>query len=191
MVRLTVSPLNDAQTAAALPLVRMVAPEIGRDQWLSHVARLRSRGGGVLGLFAFDTLQGVAGWRPDDDLRSGRTLRVDPLVTVELTQAAPGRAALCEALERVARETGCSSLVLSVAERGYADPRSGKRAGWSALGFDLEAVTFSRRLGPQATTAAAWPPPAFRFDLRRPRDRRPTRPRAVAGPARSDFWSDF
>jgi hypothetical protein len=139
--------LGGEQIADCYPLVRTAAPEVSAERWQDFAEAAIRGTGGILGAYAGNlALHGVAVFRPDSCLHGGRSLRVDPMVTLELDGSAPVRAALCEALELIAMARDCGKLVLSLNSRGYADPAGRKALGWLKLGMDLEAVTFAKTL---------------------------------------------
>lgn len=147
MTSFTVAPLDSAAMADAYPMVRAAAPEVEAEQWQRYAEWLRNAQGGVLGAFAPNArLHGVAAYCRDDELRHGRALRVDLIVTFELSRSAPVRRALCDALEGLAREKRCDRLTLALPSRGFADAASAKAESWSELGFEMDSVTLSKRL---------------------------------------------
>lgn len=141
-----VVPLDPAEADQAYPLVRTIAPEVSLDGWLDYVAR-RCREGGLLGLFGDDgALIGLASHRFGQRLRHGRVLALDDFVTFELTHAAPGRAALMQGAEDLARSLGCTGIEIRTGARGFADFGSAKASGWLALGLALDSVIFVKSL---------------------------------------------
>ena len=147
MTRFTVAHLHADRMADAFPLVRMAAPEVSPDQWRRYADWLGRAEGGVLAAYAGNaTLHGVAAYCRDDSLRYGRALRVDLIVSFELSGAAPARAALLEALALVALAKGCETLTVCMPRRGYADGGSDKAGSWAEQGFALDSVTFAMRI---------------------------------------------
>ncbi|MDT9600885.1 hypothetical protein [Sphingosinicella rhizophila] len=150
-MQFSVSELRKDQIPEAYALIRMAAPEVAFQRWREFADALIADGGGILGVFAGDwTLHGLATYEVDDVLRHGRTMKVDTVVTFELNRLAPARKALCEGLERRAAELGCAAMMLAMRSRGYADGRSDKAEGWTALGLDLDGVTFAKVVQPGA-----------------------------------------
>jgi hypothetical protein len=138
--------LGRADAAMAYPLIRSIAPEVGLEEWVDYVKR-RCREGGLIGLFGeCGTLVGIASYRLGERLRHGRVLAVDDFVTFELSQAAPGRAALMAAAEERARMLCCTGIEIRTAARGFADSNSQKASGWLALGLALDSVIFVKPL---------------------------------------------
>ena len=132
---------------AAYPLVRVVAPEVSAEQWLVYARKVRMRGG-LLGLIgAEDALCGLLTYRNEENLRRGRIFHIDNFFTFELNRAAPGRKALCEAAEALARKQGCTAVEIRLDSRGYADTGAAKTQSWLNLGHSLEAVVFTKLLG--------------------------------------------
>jgi hypothetical protein len=141
-----VGALEPVLADAAYPLVRSIAPEVSLEDWLDYVER-RCREGGIMGLFADNGgLIGLFSYRFGERLRHGRVLALDDFVTFELSQAAPGRAALMAAAENLARSLGCTGLEVRVGSRGFPDPGSGKASGWLGLGLALDSVIFVKPL---------------------------------------------
>lgn len=138
--------LQESELALAFPLVRSVAPEAGLARWQAYARSLFEAEGGVLGVSTGGSLQGIAIYRPEETLRHGRTLRVETIVSFELNQAAPARAAMCEALELLAASKGCPTLTVTMPSRGYVDPQSDKADRWATLGLAADSVVFSRKV---------------------------------------------
>ena len=131
---------------AAYPLVRAVAPEVSAEHWLVYARKVRMRGG-LLGLIgAENALFGLLTYRNVESLRRGRIFYVDNFVTFELNRAAPGRKALCEAAEALARKQGCAAVEIRLDSRGYGDGGTAKSQGWLRLGHSLEALVFTKLL---------------------------------------------
>ena len=131
---------------AAYPLVRTVAPGVSVEQWSIHARKVRMRGG-LLGLIgAENALFGFLTYRNEESLRHGRIFRIDIFVTFELNRAAPGRKALCEAAEALARKQGCTAIEIRIDSRGFAEGGTARTQGWLNLGHSLEAVVFTKSL---------------------------------------------
>lgn len=147
MQHFTISQPGPGVIAQAYPLVRMTAPEVTLEQWREHAGRLFATGGGILAVSAGDSsLLGLATYRPEEDLRHGRVLRIDTIVTFELSHTSPARQALCEGLDRLARELGCSAVTLTLDCRGYVEPACPKCESWLKLGLEPETVTLAKTL---------------------------------------------
>jgi hypothetical protein len=150
--------LREDRIAEAWLLVRMAAPSVALERWTRFAAAIRSRGG-VLGAIAGGgALHGVAAYRLDEDLRHGATIRVDLLVTCELSASAPVRAALVEALEVIARSHGCAALTVLLPKPRGPEPAT-RSAPWAALGFEAGPLAFVK---PFAPVPCAWPDRAAR-----------------------------
>ena len=131
---------------AAYPLVRTAAPDVSAQQWRNYAGKVRMRGG-LLGLMGpHSTLFGLLTYRNEASLRHGRIFVVDNFLTFELNRAAPGRQALCDAAEALAREQGCAAIEFRLDSRGYAIDRSAKARSWLDLGHNLKAVVFTKIL---------------------------------------------
>ena len=141
-----VDALDPVLARAAYPLVRCIAPEVSLEDWLDYAER-RCREGGLRGLYSVDGgLIGLFSYRFGERLRHGRVLAIDDFVTFELSQAAPGRAALMEAAVELARSLGCTGFEVRVGARGFADAGSSKASGWLGLGLALDSVIFVKSL---------------------------------------------
>ena len=131
---------------AAYALARTALPEVSAKQWSDYARNARAQGG-LLGLVgAQGTLFGFVSYRIGAALRHGRTLQIDHFVTLELSRSAPGRRALCGAVEALARKQGCTAIEVRMDSRGYADGGTAKAQGWTSLGHSLEAVVFTKSL---------------------------------------------
>jgi hypothetical protein len=147
MPNFTVSPLQPEQIPAVWPLVRMGRADLSLEEWNAYARKLLEGSGGILGAFAPGSrLQGIATFRPDIDLRFGKALRVDLIVTFELKRDAPVRQVLCDAIDLIAEGFGCKGVVMTMGCRGYADPSSAKAETWRALGLGIEAVLLTKKL---------------------------------------------
>lgn len=138
--------MDENAFSAAYPLVRTATPDVSVEQWLDYAHKVRMRGG-LLGLMGpQSTLFGMLTYRDEESLRYGRIFVVDNFLTFELNRAAPGRQALCDAAEALARKQGCNAIELRLDSRGYAINASVKARGWLNLGHSLEAVVFIKML---------------------------------------------
>lgn len=147
LARFTVIHLPRAKLDEALPLARMAAPMLTAERWRRFARVLDKCSGGVLAAFASDGRpHGFAAYWVDESIVHGRILRVEPMVTFEIGRSAPVRAALCSALESLAKAKACEHLVISMASRGYADARSVKSRAWAALGMEIGAVSLVKRV---------------------------------------------
>ena len=139
--------------AAAYPLVRTTTPDVSAEQWLEYARKVRMRGG-LLGLMGpGGTLFGLLTYRDEESLRHGRIFVVDNFLTFELSRAAPGRQALYDAVEELARKQERNAIELRLDSRGFAISRSAKARSWLDLGHSLEAVVFIKLLEVKAEDA--------------------------------------
>ena len=131
---------------AAYSLVRTTAPDVSAEQWSAYAHKVRTRGG-LLGLMGPQTtLFGLLSYRTEESLRHGCVFVVDNFLTFELSRAAPGRQALCDAAEALARKQSCNALEYRLDSRGFAIDRSTKARSWLDLGHSLQAVVFIKSL---------------------------------------------
>ena len=138
--------IDENAFAAAYPLVRTAAPDVSAEQWSAYAHKVRMRGG-LLGLMGpQSTLFGLLAYRNEESLCHGRIFVVDNFLTFELNRAAPGRQALCEAAEALARKQGCKAIELRLDSRGFAIDRSAKARSWLDLGHTFQGVVFTKIL---------------------------------------------
>lgn len=156
MPHFTVTELERADLAAAWPVVRAAAPGLDPERWQSFAEALIDRGGGVIGVAAEDGgLHGIATYDPVEKLHQGKVLKVDTLVSFELSRRAPVRRLLCEALDRLAHLLGCDALAVTVPSRGYVAQMEKKAKGLTDLGQQLDEVVFLKKLGREAEAKLA------------------------------------
>ena len=138
--------MDDKLLDAAYPLVRSLAPGVSVDDWLTYARKARMRGG-LLGLIGPEgTLFGMLAYRHEEHLQRGRILHVDSFITFELSRAAPGRKALCEAAEALARKHGCTAIEIRLDRGKFAEGVTARTQGWLGLGHSLESVVFVKSL---------------------------------------------
>lgn len=152
MANFSIANLDSGTLRDAWPLVHAAAPELSLSDWQSFAEQLIDEGGGILVARSVGgEFHGLAAYRVEHCLRGGLTLRVEPLIAFDLHHRGPVRRALIAALAALGRSHSCSSLVVAIAGRGYAEGGE-KSAAWRALGLDLESVLFARRLPHPAAT---------------------------------------
>ncbi len=146
MTHFSVSDLSDGQIESAYALIRTLAPDVSLERWLTYARGMQTKGG-ILGLFGGgDTLFGLLTYRREDCLRYGMIMLVENFVTFELSRASPGRKALCEAVESLARAQDCAAVRMIVSGRGHIDSSSAKTRGWIALGHNAESIVLTKDL---------------------------------------------
>lgn len=152
---LSVSELEEGELAPAYALVRTLAPGVSLDRWLSFARTHREHGGFLALRGEQGVLFGLLSYREEDSLRLQRVLRIENFISFELSAAAPGRKALFEAAEAIARDRGCAAVRVTI---GGAEAVTAKLRGWAALGLDAEQVVLTKRLDnagrPRAEAAA-------------------------------------
>ncbi|MCW3796574.1 hypothetical protein OMW55_01960 [Sphingomonas sp. BN140010] len=124
MTKLQTLPLTLDMVPAALPLLRMTQPHLSLPEWQAAAARLTAgEGSGVLTLATSGgQLLGIAAWRVEPHDRHGLALKVDPFVLCELSGRAPGRERLCAALQEMAEQRGCDTVLFAPHSRGLFRP---------------------------------------------------------------------
>ena len=111
----TIQQLTREQLASAWPLVRARGAIIDLDRWLDAGRRLAANGGGILAVATAEgALHGVATYEPVEEVPVGRVLRVDTLVTFELSRRSPVRNALCAALAEFANRLQCDAITVAL-----------------------------------------------------------------------------
>lgn len=149
--------MDENTVSAAYPLIRTATPHVSAEQWLDYARKVRMRGG-LLGLMGpQNTLFGLLTYRSEASLDHGRVFVVDNFLTFELNRAAPGRQALCDAAEALARTKGCNAIELRLDSRGYAIDASARARAWLNLGHSLEGVVFIKMLGVATAEAVLRP----------------------------------
>lgn len=120
MLQFTVHHLTETELASAWPLVRATRSPPDLERWLLLARALMSRGGGVLAVSAEDGLiHGIATYEPVHKPEVGQVLEVRTLATFELSRRARVRRILCQALDQLARSTGCVAVAVGHGNRGY------------------------------------------------------------------------
>lgn len=149
--------MDENAVSAAYSLIRTATPQVSAEQWLDHARKIRMRGG-LLGLVGPEnTLFGLLTYRNEESLCLGRIFVVDNFLTFELNRAAPGRQALSEAAEALARKQGCKAIEFRLDSRGFAIDRSAKARSWLDLGQRLGSVVFIKMLEAAREADAAAP----------------------------------
>lgn len=149
MPELSVSQLGLGQVDEALPLALMAAPRLDPDDWHDRASRLIARSGGLIGVYAPDSrLHGIAAYRPDCSLRLGRTLRVELMVSFELSRRAPVRTALVGALELIAEAMGCETLSIEMDHSAFGpEPDAAPRSRlWRTMGLEPESLVWAKSI---------------------------------------------
>jgi hypothetical protein len=156
MPRILTFELFHDRLGEALPLVRMAVPGVDERRWFAHCHQMVRLGGGVLGAAAEDAaLQGVATWRPEEDLQLGRLLRVEMMVALELSVANPVRAALCESLETVRGDLEAVGVALSLPARDRDGRLTPLPETWRRAGFRRQALFLCSKSGPDRQPSAS------------------------------------
>jgi hypothetical protein len=115
MPDLSVACLEGSHVERALPLIRLVAPQVSGEEWRDQAAGAVEKGGGVIAVSAEDGLiHGIALFQPRNMLRLGRVLQVDDVITTELNRKAPVHRLLLDTLAHLARTLECTSLAMTV-----------------------------------------------------------------------------
>lgn len=106
----------------AFPLMQQLRPHLAtEDDFTRRVGRMRNEGYLLLGAFDAGSLVALAGYRLQENLVYGTFLYVDDLITTETQRGHQWGSRLLNALERLARASGCARLVL---DTGVANARA-------------------------------------------------------------------
>ena len=136
-----------------LPASGYVRPS--EDLWQS-LAATRLADGGILGLYGGDgALTGLLSWREEQRLAHGKVLAVQDFVVFELSRAAPGRRALCDAAEKLARARNCDAIEFRVPAKLSGECLPARLAGWLELGHGIDSLVLLKPLRPTAPRLAA------------------------------------
>ena len=115
-----VRPLNLDQVPQAYPVVSILDPDLGPDQWSSYAIDLLtwSDGTGQRSILTVQNEQnhifGLSIYCVKPDLRQGRILEIENFAVVDVIgNRAPARILLA-ALEKIAREQACSCVSISL-----------------------------------------------------------------------------
>ncbi|MDH4562815.1 GNAT family N-acetyltransferase [Pseudomonas sp. BN411] len=106
----------------AFPVMQQLRPHLTSEaDFISRIERMRAEGYRLVGAFDAGRLAGLAGYRLQENLIYGAFLYVDDLVTTEALRGGQWGSRLLQALERLARASGCARLVL---DTGLANARA-------------------------------------------------------------------
>jgi hypothetical protein len=161
MEAFTVRPIEAADIPSAYPLAREMAPDLTPAAWKRLARRTagapRSGGRasrGILIAWAPDRpfLSGLLLYRVDRDLRHGRILVADPVISMDLLDSRPALDALLGELDPLAGRLDCRK-VRSVVHTGR-----GEMTRWLIdAGYGVEGALFHKVLTGGAPPAAPFP----------------------------------
>lgn len=127
---------------ACLPLMRELRPHLKEDaDFVERVSRMRADGYRLLAAMADGQPVALAGYRLQENLIYGRFLYVDDLVVAQGRRGERWGARLLQALDAVARDSGCARLVLDTGLGNALAQRFYFRAG-----LLTSAIRFSKSL---------------------------------------------
>lgn len=136
---------DDAQLAAAWPVVRLLRPHLDRSALLAAVAVQRAEGYLSAGAYLDDQCVAFAGYRIQSMLAHGRVLYVDDLVSAEAHRGSGHGRALLAWLVDEARRAGCQSLQLDSGSH-----RLDAHAFYFRFGLRITSFHFALPLEPSA-----------------------------------------
>ncbi|MNG93272.1 aminoalkylphosphonic acid N-acetyltransferase [compost metagenome] len=107
---------------SAFPVMQQLRPHLTSEaDFVSRIERMRVEGYRLIGAYDSGVLVALAGYRLQENLVYGAFLYVDDLVTAEAQRGGQWGSRLLQALERLARASGCARLVL---DTGLANARA-------------------------------------------------------------------
>lgn len=107
---------------SAFPIMQQLRPHLTSEaDFLSRIERMSLNGYRLIGAYDSGVLVGLAGYRLQENLVYGSFLYVDDLVTAAAQRGGQWGSRLLQALERLARASGCARLVL---DTGLANARA-------------------------------------------------------------------
>lgn len=126
---------------AAFPVMQQLRPHLASEaDFISRVERMRTAGYLLVGAFDSGSMVALAGYRLQENLVYGTFLYVDDLITAETQRGHQWGARLLQALERLARASGCARLVL---DTGLANARA--QRFYSREGLHNSALRFQKQ----------------------------------------------
>ncbi|MBO1012554.1 GNAT family N-acetyltransferase [Achromobacter sp. SD115] len=132
---------------ACLPLMRELRPHLKEDaDFVERVSRMRADGYRLLAAMAEGQPVALAGYRLQENLIYGRFLYVDDLVVAQGRRGERWGARLLQALDALARDSGCARLVLDTGLGNALAQRFYFRAG-----LLTSAIRFSKSLDTPAS----------------------------------------
>ena len=118
LAHFSIQALKARELGEAWPVIRATASHANPEWWMSDAADMIEAGGGVLVARAPDgRIHGVATFKVPPAPKAERTIVIPTLVAFELSRSAPVRAALLEALGRIAERLGCGHVALPLSAK--------------------------------------------------------------------------
>ena len=155
--RFFAKPLETLDPALSFPLVRLVEPALGLDEWRSFVAEIKAARhlggpmrGGVIVVDKLDYVHGLFCYEAAPDLRSGSVLEVDRLIVVDNILDTGAAESLLSALETVAHTLFCEKIRISLPEAWLAAPQSANAISrlLTQAGYVHDAIAMVKTLKP-------------------------------------------
>jgi hypothetical protein len=138
-------PLTAEQMPQALPLVRVVAPQLDLETWVAFGAQRAATGaGGIVALRdGRGYFRGLYGYQIRHDLLDGAVLEIDLAITMDLAHRRDASAALTSEIGKLSRKLGCDGVHV----RLRPDQRLLRRC-FERQGYTLCAITLAAPLQP-------------------------------------------
>jgi GNAT superfamily N-acetyltransferase len=106
---------SDAEIDSCFDVMSLLRPHLKREEFVRLVRSMEPQGYRLAYLTDHDQVQGVAGYRIIDMLRTGRMLEVDDLVSAQSARSKGYGKQLLNWCYDLARESGCSVVELDSA----------------------------------------------------------------------------
>ncbi|OZI74769.1 GNAT family N-acetyltransferase [Bordetella genomosp. 12] len=127
---------TDAEYLASFAVMQELRPHLrDADAYRQQLRRQAGQGYRLLAAWQDDQVQGLAGYRWQENLIYGRFIYVDDLVTTSAARSHGVGAMLIEAVRQQARQQGCAHLVLDTALGNALGQRFYFRQGLLAAGM--------------------------------------------------------
>ena len=103
---------SDEEILSAFEVMKELRPQLVKEEFVNRIRSQEKLGYRLLGLFANDKVEAVAGFRTNECLSNGRHIYVDDLVTsVNIRSSGHGKI-LLEWIEQYGTDNGCVELHL-------------------------------------------------------------------------------
>ncbi|MDB6141091.1 MAG: Histone acetyltransferase and related acetyltransferase [Pseudomonas sp.] len=104
---------TEDEVRACFPVMQQLRPHLHDEtDFVDRVNRMRAENYHLLAVWQEENVIAVAGYRHQDNLLYGRFLYVDDLVVSQFSRRGQWGARLLDALDGIARDSGCQELVL-------------------------------------------------------------------------------
>jgi len=155
--RFFAKPIETLDPALSFPLVRLVEPELGLDEWRSFVAEIKASRrrdgpmrGGVIVVDRMDYIHGLFCYKAEPDLSRDNVLEVDRLIVVDNILDTGAAKTVLSALETVAHTLFCGKIRVSLPEAWLTARQSANAISHllTEAGYIHDAVAMAKTLKP-------------------------------------------